>query len=512
MEYAIEMLNITKTFGTLVANDDISLQVMPGEIHALLGENGAGKSTLMSILFGLYTPDSGKILINGNNVVIKNPNFAVKYGLGMVHQHFKLVKVHTVLENIILGKEDTKYGFLTFKKAREKLKDICLKYNFNIDLDKKVSALSVGEQQRVEILKMLYQDSNILIFDEPTAVLTPQEIKGLFGIIKDFANSGKTIIIITHKLDEIKEIAEKCTVLRKGKYIGTVEVKDTTTQELAKMMVGRDIEFKVDKPELEKGKPILEVQNLTYHLNNSSKGKVVLDNINFNVHENEILAIAGIEGNGQTELVELVAGLIKNTNKNQKILLNSENVTNDNILQRIEKGISHIPEDRQKYGLILNYSLEYNEIINRLDEKQFINKYGLILNKNITSYTNTLLEKYDIRSSSGSKGKAKDLSGGNQQKLIISRELEKHHDLLIAVQPTRGLDVGAIDYVHKYIVQERNAGKGILLVSLELDEIMSLSDRIIVLYKGKIVANVQTSETSLETLGEYMLGIKNQYE
>jgi general nucleoside transport system ATP-binding protein len=507
MEYAIEMLNITKSFGPLVANDNITLQVKAGEIHAILGENGAGKSTLMSILFGLYTADSGTIKIKGKEVKISNPNDANAFNIGMVHQHFKLVEVFTVLENIVLGKENTQKGFLDLEAPKNKIIELSEKYGLHIDLNKEIKDISVGMQQRVEILKMLYRNADILIFDEPTAVLTPQEIHGLFEVIRGFAKEGKSIIVITHKLNEIKEIADRCTILRKGKYIDTVDVKKTSVNKLAKLMVGRDVSFTVEKEEAKPKEVVLSVENLNYY--NKDKTKNILKNINFNVKAGEIVCIAGIEGNGQTELVRLISGLQDVNTQEAKIYLNNIDITHSTIRDRFEVGLAHIPEDRQKHGLILNFNMAENIISNQYYKPEF-QSHGLINYKKVYRYTNELIDKYDVRSSLGARSTARSMSGGNQQKAIIARETSRTHDFLLASQPTRGLDVGAIEYVHSTLIAERDKGNGILVISLELDEVMNISDRILVMYEGEIMAELNPKETNVEEIGLYMSGSKRQ--
>ena len=497
----LEMRNITKIFGKLVANDHVNLKVKKGEVHALLGENGAGKSTLMSILFGLYQPESGDILIDGKVVDIQSPNDANRLGIGMVHQHFKLVETFTVLENIILGAEDTKNGFLTTEEARKKITEISSKYRLNIDLDAKVKDITVGQQQRVEIIKMLYRDANILIFDEPTAVLTPQEIHELIEIIKNFAKEGKTIILISHKLNEIKLAADNCTVLRRGKHIGTVSVKDTTTKQMAEMMVGRTLNFDYKIKKQKAGKPVLKVEDLVV----SNGNKNVVDHINFEVREGEILGIAGIDGNGQTELIQALTGL--HSIDDGKIILNDEDMTHMHIKERYDLGLSHIPEDRQKHGLILDFDLAYNLMLQRYDTPEFQNK-GFLKKDKIYAYANRLIDQFDIRSAAGATTTVRSMSGGNQQKAIIAREVDRKHNLMIAVQPTRGLDVGAIEYIHKQLIKERNEKKAILLVSLELDEVLDLSDRILVIYEGKIVGEFTKDKATAQELGLYMSGSK----
>lgn len=501
--YAIEMLHITKRFPGIIANDDINLQLKKGEIHALLGENGAGKSTLMSVLFGLYQAEEGVIKKDGKEVQINDPNDANALGIGMVHQHFKLVQCFPVLDNIILGVEDTKNGILQKAEARKKVMDLSERYGLQIDPDAKISDITVGMQQRTEILKMLYRDNEILIFDEPTAVLTPQEIEELMSIMKNLAKEGKSILFISHKLNEIMEVADRVTVLRKGKCIGTVNVKDTTEEELSRMMVGRDVQLVVDKKPAEPKETVLHVENLTVaskrHANNAVK------NVSFDVHAGEIVCIAGIEGNGQTELVYGITGL--EPASEGKVTLDAEDITHLPIRKRLTK-MSHIPEDRHKHGLVLDYPLDYNIVLQRYWQPEFVSGTGFLKKKEIREYANGLIDKFDVRSGQGAPTIARSMSGGNQQKAIIARELDKEHDLLVAVQPTRGLDVGAIEFIHRQLVADRDAGKAILLVSLELDEVMNVSDRILVMYEGEIVGELDPKKTTVEELGLYMAGAK----
>ncbi len=592
-DFVIEMRHITKEFPGIIANDDITLQLRRGEIHALLGENGAGKSTLMSVLFGLYQPEKGEILKNGQVVKINNPNDATALGIGMVHQHFKLVEVFSVLDNIILGAEPNKAGFLTKKEAREKVVALSEKYGLMVDPDAIIEDITVGMQQRVEILKMLYRDNEILIFDEPTAVLTPQEIDDLMKIMKNLAAEGKSILFITHKLNEIMAVADRCSVLRKGKYIGTVEIKDTTKEELSEMMVGRQVKFEVDKDESVPGDVVLDVDKLC--VESKIHKKLAVKDVSFQVHAGEIVCIAGIDGNGQTELVYGITGLEKlapnvkeeveehvekpvwqklkevekqeraklfftqcgeqlkfffvelgkniwkklkkfgetvaakavalwnklvllfNKNKAQdldtnadvkgRITLCGQDITKAPIRKRSKTGMSHIPEDRHKYGLVLDYTLEQNMVLQRYWQKEF-QKGGFIKFKAVEDYSEKLIEKYDVRSGQGGKTLVRSMSGGNQQKAIVARELDREHKLLIAVQPTRGLDVGAIEYIHSQIVKDRDAGAGVLLVSLELDEVMNLSDRILVMYEGEIVGELDPKKTTVQELGLYMAGAK----
>lgn len=592
-DYVIEMRHITKEFPGIIANDDITLQLRRGEIHALLGENGAGKSTLMSVLFGLYQPEKGEILKNGQVVKINNPNDATALGIGMVHQHFKLVECFSVLDNIILGAENTKLGFIQKKKAKNKVLELSNRYGLNVDINAIVEDITVGMQQRVEILKMLYRDNEILIFDEPTAVLTPQEIDELMKIMKNLAAEGKSILFITHKLNEIMAVADRCSVLRKGKYIGTVEINDTTKEELSEMMVGRQVKFEVNKDEAIPGDVVLDVDKLC--VESKIHKKLAVKDVSFQVHAGEIVCIAGIDGNGQTELVYGITGLEKlapnvkedveehvekpvwqklkevekqeraklfftqcgeqlkfffvelgkkiwkklkkfgetvaaksvalwnklvllfNKNKAQeldpnadvkgRITLCGHDITKAPIRKRSKTGMSHIPEDRHKYGLVLDYTLEQNMVLQRYWQDEF-QKGGFIKFKAVEDYSEKLIEKYDVRSGQGGKTLVRSMSGGNQQKAIVARELDREHKLLIAVQPTRGLDVGAIEYIHSQIVKDRDAGAGVLLVSLELDEVMNLSDRILVMYEGEIVGELDPKKTTVQELGLYMAGAK----
>lgn len=501
-EYIIEMLDICKEFPGIKANDNITLQLKKGEIHALLGENGAGKSTLMSVLFGIYQPDSGVIKKNGEVVTINDPNDATALGIGMVHQHFKLVEVFSALDNIILGAETTKFGFIQKKEARAKVEKLSNEYKLTVDLDTLIEDMSVGQQQRVEILKMLYRDNEILIFDEPTAVLTPQEIDELLHIMKEMAKSGKSILFISHKLNEIMDVADRCTVLRKGKYMGTVNIKDTTKEELSEMMVGRKVEFVVEKKPANVGEEVLRIENMVMHSKHKKKNAV--NNVSLSVHKGEIVCIAGIEGNGQTEFIYGLTGLERLASG--KIYYNNLDITKWTIRKK-NLHFSHIPEDRHKHGLVLDFTLGNNFILQRYFEPEF-NNHGFIRNDKLADYSNKLIEKYDVRSGQGYKTIARQMSGGNQQKAIIARELDRDHDLLIAVQPTRGLDVGAIEMIHKEIVSERDKGTPILLVSLELEEVMNLSDRILVMYEGEIVGEFNPKEVSVQELGLYMAGAK----
>ncbi len=546
-ENVIELKHITKVFPGIKANDDISLTLRKGEIHALLGENGAGKSTLMSVLFGLYQQDGGEIYVRGEKVKIKNPNDATRYGIGMVHQHFKLVGCYTALQNIILGYEPvTKaFGFLKPKSVRQSLLDLCEKFHFKVDLDKKIDNMPVGEQQKVEILKMLYRNNDILIFDEPTAVLTPQEIEELMQSMKQLVSEGKSILFISHKLNEIMEVSDRVTVLRKGRCLGTLNTKDTDVNELSRLMVGRDVKLVTDKKPSTPGKPILEVNNLVVH--DKEKKKDLIKNISFKVRQGEVVCVAGIEGNGQTDLVYALTGLSKI--KSGEAILHDVPIANympkdvkkkikaeKKIIKQCKKdgteippsevpqtidvhleklsirekstcGISHIPEDRQKYGLALDFNLKDNLVLQRYFAKEF-QAGGFIKERAKEEYAYRLIEQYDIRSSLGPKTTVRSMSGGNQQKAIIARELDRDSSLLIAVQPTRGLDVGAIEYIHKQIIKHRDENAAVLLISLELDEVMNLSDRILVMYNGEIVGEFDPKKTNVNELGLYMSGAK----
>jgi len=502
-DYVIEMLNITKEFPGIKANDNVTLQLKRGEIHALLGENGAGKSTLMSVLFGLYQPEAGIIKKDGKEVQINNPNDATALHIGMVHQHFKLVECFTVLDNIILGAEPMKGIAVNRADARKRVLELSDRYGLKVDPDALVEDISVGMQQRVEILKMLYRDNEILIFDEPTAVLTPQEIDDLMNIMRGFKEEGKSILFITHKLAEIKAVADRCSVLRKGKYMGTVDVKTTSVEEMSRLMVGRDVQLVSAKEEKVPGNTVLTVENLSVpsrvHKNDAVK------NASLEVREGEIVCLAGIEGNGQTEFIYALTGLEKPSAG--KITFCGKDITKASIRQRSQMGMSHIPEDRHKHGLVLDYTLENNIVLQRYWQPQF-QAAGFIKSGAVREYSDRLIEQYDVRSGQGSTTIARSMSGGNQQKAIIAREIDRDPQLLIAVQPTRGLDVGAIEYIHSQIIAQRDAGKAVLLVSLELDEVMNLSDRILVMYEGEIVGEFDPKTTDVQTLGLYMAGAK----
>ncbi len=497
----VEMKNIVKMFGSFKANDGIQLKVHKGEIHAILGENGAGKSTLMNILYGLYRPTSGEIFINGKKVEIDSPNKAVELGIGMVHQHFMLVAPFTVTENIILGNEPHKsLNRVDYQKARQQVIELSERYGLNVDPDAKIEDISVGMQQRCEILKVLYRKADILILDEPTAAITPQEIVELIQIMHNLTAEGKTIILITHKLKEIKEAADFCTIIRQGKYINTVNVDEVDEHDLASMMVGRNVEFKVDKKEMVPGDVVLDVKDLHAF---DYRDVEIVNGLNISVRRGEIVGVAGIDGNGQTEFVEILTGLRKATKGS--ITVCGKDAYNKTPKELFDMGVTSIPADRQKHGLVLEFSNADNMVIQNIDKAPF-SKNGVINRSAIAEHAHTLFDKFDIRPKGAEANPSGSLSGGNQQKVIIAREVTNDKDLLIAVNPTRGLDVGAIEYVHRYIVEQRNKGKAVLLVSFELDEVMSLSDRIDVIFEGKIVGSVRGSEANENQLGLMMAG------
>lgn len=500
MACIIEMLNITKDFPGIRANDNITLQVEKGSIHALLGENGAGKSTLMSILFGLYTPDGGSIRIRGKDVKISDPNVANELGIGMVHQHFKLVHNFTVSENIILGMEPRRGLAVDIKAADAKVKELSTLYGLDVDPHAKIEDISVGMQQRVEILKMLYRDAELLIFDEPTAVLTPQEIRELMGIMKRLVAEGKTILLITHKLKEIKEAADVCTVLRRGRLVGTVAVADTSEAQLAEMMVGREVDFSVQKGEAAPGDVVLDIKDLCVR---NAKGMMGVKNLSLQVKRGEILGLCGIDGNGQTELVQALTGLAKI--ESGQLTLHGTDITKMPVRQRLDMGLGHIPEDRHRHGLVLDFKLDENMVLHRYGSKPFA-KHGILNFQEIRKYADHLIKEFDVRSGEGGGTPTRSMSGGNQQKAILAREIDRSPEAFVVAQPTRGLDVGAIEYIHRRIVAERDKGKAILLVSLELDEILDVSDRIAVIHGGEIVGIVDADKTDENELGLMMSG------
>jgi len=500
MAYIIEMLDIVKDFPGIRANDNVTLQVEKGSIHALLGENGAGKSTLMSILFGLYVPDGGSIRIRGNDVRITDPNVANELGIGMVHQHFKLVHNFTVTENIILGLEPRKGLRIDVRKAAAKVSELSRLYGLDVDPNARIEDISVGMQQRVEILKMLYRDAEILIFDEPTAVLTPQEIHELMGIMRRLVEEGKTILLITHKLKEIKEVADTCTVLRRGKLIGTVAVKDASEARMAEMMVGREVNFSVDKGQAAPGEVVLEIKDLCVK---NAKNLLGVKNLSLQVRRGEILGLCGIDGNGQTELIQALTGLARI--ESGEVLINGQDVTQLPVRQRLDRGLGHIPEDRHRHGLVLDFRLDENLVIHSYGKPPY-SHYGVLDFVAIRKNAERLIEEFDVRAGKGPATFARSMSGGNQQKAILAREIDRSPEAFIIAQPTRGLDVGAIEYIHKRIVAERDKGKAILLVSLELDEILDVSDRIAVIYGGEIVGLVEAGKTNENELGLMMSG------
>lgn len=501
---AIEMLGITKRFPGVLANDHVDLSVRDNEVHALLGENGAGKSTLMSILFGSYDADEGTIRIRGKEVRIKDPNAATALGIGMVHQHFKLVHNYTVTENIVLGIESTnKFGLLDLRAAEKRVAELSEKYGLKVNPRDKIEDISVGMQQRVEILKTLYRDVDILILDEPSAVLTPQEIDELMDIIRRLKDEGKTIILITHKLKEIKAVAERCTVLRRGKYIGTVDVDGVTEHELAEMMVGRTIKFEIDKSPAKPGNVVLKIEKLTVK---NARGSIGVNNFSLDVRAGEIVGIAGVDGNGQTELIYAITGLTHI--ESGSIAVNGKEISRMSVKERINSGVGHIPEDRHRHGLVLDFSVAENSVLKNFDGQPYSSRLGILDFNVINEHAATLIEEYDIRAGEGPSMKARNMSGGNQQKVIIAREIDLSPDLLVVAQPTRGLDVGAIEYIRKRIVEERDKGRAVLLVSFELDEIMNLCDRIAIISKGEIAGILNEGEADEHQIGFMMAGSK----
>lgn len=503
-EYAVELEHISKIYGNYYANDDVTIRLRRGEIHALLGENGAGKSTLMNILFGLTLPDTGCIKVDGKEVHIKNPNDATAYGIGMVHQHFRQVECFTVLENIVLGTEDTnRLGMLDMTAARKKVAELAEQYHFDIDPDAKISDITVGMQQRVEILKMLYRENNVLIFDEPTAVLTPQEIEQLLKLMKELADSGKSILFITHKLNEIKAIADRCSVLRKGKYIDTFNVADVTEEEMSERMVGRKVHLVLDKTPAQPGEDVLTVEHLTIRSETAPKDAV--RDVSFSVRKGEIVCIAGIDGNGQSELVYGLTGIMKPESGSIRIC--GKDITECSIREKTCSGIGHVPEDRLKYGLVCDSTLEENMILQSYYTPRFQNN-GMLNFGEARKYSEDMIKEFNIAASRGPNTMAGGMSGGNQQKLVIARELSRDPVLFIASQPVRGLDVGAIEYIHTRLLKARDEGRAVLLVSFELSEVMNLSDRILVMFNGEIVGEFNPETVTTQELGLYMAGAK----
>ena len=502
-ENAVEFRHISMEFPGVLANDDVSLDIRKGEVFALVGENGAGKTTLMNILYGIHEPTNGEVYIRGRKVERFSPKTAISMGVGMVHQHFMLVPSFTVAQNIVMSREPRRFGLFFDQRAAEReTRRLVEEYGLTVDPNAVVAETGVGLQQRVEILKMLYRDNEILIFDEPTAVLTPQEIEELMATMKEFAREGKSILFISHKLNEIMEVSDRVSVLRKGKYIGTVNTSETTKQELSNMMVGRPVQLEVTKDEAKPAGEVLKVDHLCVHSHVQKRNAV--NDVSFTVRAGEIVCIAGIDGNGQTELVYGLTGLDKPSSGT--ITLCGKDISHASIRHRGEH-MSHIPEDRHKHGLVLDFTLEQNMVLQRFNEPRFEN-HGFINNKAVRDYANYLIDKFDVRSGQGAITRARSMSGGNQQKAIIAREVDRDKDLIVAVQPTRGLDVGAIEFIHSQLVAERDRGKAILLVSLELDEVMSLSDRILVMYEGEIVGELDPKKTTVEELGLYMAGAK----
>ena len=498
-ENVIEMRDITKVFGEFVANDKINLHLRKGEIHALLGENGAGKSTLMNMLAGLLEPTSGEIVVNGQVVNLDSPSKAASLGIGMVHQHFMLVEAFTVAENIILGSELTKNGVLDIAGASKEIKALSERYGLAVDPSAKVADISVGAQQRVEILKTLYRGADILIFDEPTAVLTPSEIDELMAIMKNLVKEGKSIILITHKLDEIRAVSDRVTVIRRGKSIETVEIAGATNADLAEMMVGRSVSFKTEKQASQPKEVVLSIKDLVV---NENRGVPAVKNLSLDVRAGEIVGIAGIDGNGQSELIQAITGLRKV--ESGSIELKGDSIVGLHPRQITELSVGHVPEDRHRDGLILEMMISEN-IALQTYYKEPLSKNGILNYANITSYAKKLMEEFDVRAASEIVPAAA-LSGGNQQKAIIAREIDRDPDLLIVSQPTRGLDVGAIEYIHKRLIEERDNGKAVLVVSFELDEILNVSDRIAVIHDGKIQGIVSPETTNKQELGVLMAG------
>lgn len=506
-EIIVEMKHITKLFPGVVANDDISVSIQKGEIYALLGENGAGKSTLMSILFGLYQPDHGEIYIRGQKVTLESSRTAAELGIGMVHQHFKLIDNYTIAENIILCREPIHrmLGFLPtvdLKKANKEIRELSQRYHLEVDPEQKIEDINVSIQQRVEILKMLYREADILIFDEPTAILTPQEIEYLLDIMQELRRNGKTIILITHKLEEVKKIADRCAILRRGKLIKVLDVSQTSTLEMANLMVGKDFSFEINKTPAHRGEVVLDIE----HLSVRSENKVeVVHDVSFKVHQGEIFAIAGVSGNGQVEIADAIAGLIPV--HSGTIRLNGRDITNLDVRERTEAGISYIPEDRQQVGMVADMTLAENMAIKSYYREPFA-KRGILQPEVFKNYAEKLVRDYDVRTGSGVDTPMGSLSGGNQQKVLVAREIGLNSVLMIFVQPTRGLDIGAISYIHHQILDERGKGKAILLISLELIEIMDLADTIGVIFRGELLKIEDASKMTTSEVGRYMMGVK----
>ena len=501
-ENIIEFVNITKKFGNIIANDAINMKVKKGSIHAIIGENGAGKSTLMSVLFGIYQPDGGHIKINGKPVSIKGPKIAASLGVGMVHQHFKLVQIFDAVQNIILGHEDKSLGLKTkISEPRKKIEKLSKLYNLDIDTKMKVKDMPIGMQQRVEILKMLYSDAEVLIFDEPTAVLSPKEIEGFLSLLENFKKKGKTIILITHKLEEIKTVADTATIIKRGTVVESCDVATTSIKKMAEAMVGKEIvKVKNKFTDASKNKKILEVKNLNYIDKKTKKAKV--NNINFDIYKGEIVAIAGVEGNGQNELSLLLSGMLKPTSGT--VIFDNKNITKSSIRRRNELGMSHIPEDRHKHGLILDMSITDNMSSQMFYKFPFSN-FGILNNRNMSDFAIEIINEFDVRGANSGNSIARSLSGGNQQKAIVGRELKKKHKLVIAVQPTRGLDLGAISNIHDELIKEKKKNNAVILISYELHEVMALADRIIVFNDGFITGIIKAKGITKNKIGELMV-------
>ncbi|MGE5509394.1 MAG: ABC transporter ATP-binding protein [Chitinophagales bacterium] len=505
MNPLVSLRGITIQFPGVLANDHVDLDIYPGTVHALLGENGAGKTTLMNILYGLYQPDEGEILIRGQKVRVTDPNVAIRHGIGMVHQHFMLIPPFTVAENIVLGSEPRRGIRLDVAKAVAAVEELSAKYGLKVDPLARVESISVGMQQRVEILKALYRGAEVLILDEPTAVLTPQEVRELKQVVDNLAAQGKAIIFITHKLKEIMAMAQVVTVIRRGRVIKTLPTDGTTPAELASLMVGREVLLQVEKAPARPGEAVLRLEGLTA---NNNRRLPALRGVDLEVRRGEILGIAGVDGNGQAELIEVLAGLRRSTGG--RIFLGGRDVTRASTRQRIRGGMGHIPEDRQKRGLVLDFSIEENLILANYRQKPF--SHGPVLDQAvIRQNAERLVKEFDVRTPSTTTP-ARSLSGGNQQKVVVAREIDMDPDLLIAAQPTRGLDVGAIEFVHERLVRERDSNKAVLLVSFELDEILSLSDRIAVMYEGRVVDVLDSAEATEEILGLLMSGAARSKE
>ena len=501
MTIVLRMEGITKKFPRVLANDNISIELKKGEIQALLGENGAGKSTLMNCLYGIYPQDEGSIYINEEKINLKSSEDAIKHGIGMVHQHFMLIPQLSVTENIILGLKSNREPFLNLNQAGKEIRKLSDKYGFNIDPNALIKDLPVGAQQRVEILKVLYRKANILILDEATAVLTPQEVKELFKVIRQLAEEGKSIIMIVHKLEEVMEICETVSTLRDGKLVAKVNVADTNLKELAHMMVGREVNLDRKKSTFQPKEPVLSVRELVVK---DKHGNKIVDGVSFDIRKGEIFGIAGVDGNGQIELSEVITGLEKY--KSGSILVNGKSVTPHNARSFINKKVSHIPQDRQKTGLVMEFNIKENLILHQFGEEPF-SKFGVLNQKNIQKHAENMIQKYTIRTA-GADVETDKLSGGNQQKVVLAREINKAPDVLIAVQPTRGLDIGATEFVRNQILEQRDRGAGVLLVSTELDEILALSDTVAVMHKGSFVGIVKPSEVTIEEIGLMMAGVK----